>query len=615
MATSRRAERRGAPQPRRLLGLVLGAALLAAPGWGQRAADIESTRHNLSASGPGPVHALTETRICVFCHTPHNSAPLTPLWNRTLEPRNYQTYTSETLKAGPLPQPTGATKLCLSCHDGTIATGAVMVPSSGIAMVGGGTLPGGSLANLGLDLSGHHPVSFRYGSSLPNAELVSPPPAELSFGGGDVLHCTTCHDPHKDTWGKFLVKDNRFSALCTSCHRITGWEGSAHATASLDVTSVLPRPPKDFPAYTTLAEWGCESCHTPHFAPTGPQLLAFTDAAAVPYTCTSTGCHGGQSTGLTHAMAAHPVARPTAATLQTGGADIAAQIRKPSAHVPLAGVFAPEQVGAAVGIPGVTCADCHNPHLVNARPANGPVVGGMLAGVAGIDRNGTPVKPATFEYELCFKCHAEHASQIEAVPRVVATTNTRLEFDPTNVAFHPVVGVAHNPDVPSLGTSLEPALQHGDQINCTSCHADDEGGSRGPHGSNYPPILRLRYTTDDGAAESYETYALCYQCHDRNSILSDESFRKAAVRTTPSGGGHSGHLAAGASCAACHDPHGIPNTLAGNSGSHEQLVNFDLRIVEPVPGAPYPMYDRTGTFAGNCTLVCHGVTHNATSYQ
>jgi len=37
--------------------------------------------------------------------------------------------------------------------------------------------------------------------------------------------------------------------------------------------------------------------------------------------------------------------------------------------------------------------------------------------------------------------------------------------------------------------------------------------------------------------------------------------------------------------------------------------------VEPVPGAPYPMYDRTGTFAGNCTLVCHGVTHNATSYQ
>src|SRR4029079_16549957 len=175
MAISRRAERRWARRGQRLLGLALGAALLATPAAAQRAADIENTRHNLSVSGPGPIHALTETRICVFCHTPHNGAPQTPLWNRTLEPRTYQTYTSETLKAGPLPQPTGATKLCLSCHDGTIATGAVMVPSSGIPMAGGGNLSGGSLSNLVLDLSGHHPVSFRYGTSLPNAELVSPP--------------------------------------------------------------------------------------------------------------------------------------------------------------------------------------------------------------------------------------------------------------------------------------------------------------------------------------------------------------------------------------------------------------------------------------------------------
>ena len=39
-------------------------------------------------------------------------------------------------------------------------------------------------------------------------------------------------------------------------------------------------------------------------------------------------------------------------------------------------------------------------------------------------------------------------------------------------------------------------------IYCTTCHADDEGGSRGPHGSSFPPILRERYETADNTPES-----------------------------------------------------------------------------------------------------------------
>ena len=41
--------------------------------------------------------------------------------------------------------------------------------------------------------------------------------------------CITCHDPHKDTYGKFLLKDNRYSALCVTCHQMNGWSSSAHA--------------------------------------------------------------------------------------------------------------------------------------------------------------------------------------------------------------------------------------------------------------------------------------------------------------------------------------------------------------------------------------------------
>ncbi|VAW45953.1 Cytochrome c family protein, partial [hydrothermal vent metagenome] len=35
--------------------------------------DIVNTKHNLSASGPGTLKATTESRVCVFCHTPHGS--------------------------------------------------------------------------------------------------------------------------------------------------------------------------------------------------------------------------------------------------------------------------------------------------------------------------------------------------------------------------------------------------------------------------------------------------------------------------------------------------------------------------------------------------------------
>jgi hypothetical protein len=49
---------------------------------------ILNTKHNLSVSGPGPYKATIEDRICVFCHTPHNASPQTPLWNKKIEAVN-----------------------------------------------------------------------------------------------------------------------------------------------------------------------------------------------------------------------------------------------------------------------------------------------------------------------------------------------------------------------------------------------------------------------------------------------------------------------------------------------------------------------------------------------
>lgn len=598
------------PGGERLAALCLAAATTAAlgvsPAAAQTAAEIASTAHNLSVSGPGDVRALTETRICVFCHTPHNATPGSPLWNRELEPQTYQSYTSPTLDAGPLPPPSGPTKLCLSCHDGTVALGAVMEPPGGIAVSGGL----GPLSRFDLDLSNHHPVSFPYPASAP--ELASPPPDDLLHGGD--LHCSTCHDPHRDPYGKFLVADNRFSALCTRCHEVTGWQGSAHARSTASVVGVLPRPPKTSPEWTQLGEWGCQACHTPHFAPTPQHLLSFSDA----FSCTSAGCHGagpgGPHLAAPAAGSAAPVLRSAAAVL--GGVDIETQVRKASAHRPpeVATGWSGGATATGAGA-GVSCSACHDPHQVNDSPAEPPLASGLLAGVAGIDRNGMPVEPVTYGYEVCLKCHGDTATDLETVPRVVASVDTRRDFAVDSASFHPVFATSGRGEVPSLGTVLEPGLVQGQQIACTDCHADDSG-SRGPHGSDFPPLLRERYDLAPGSLESPEAYALCYRCHDRSSILADQSFRRAGPgSTTASGGGHSGHLGRGATCATCHDPHGVPSNPGDGTGSHSHLVNFDLRVVQPVAGATVPVFRDDGTFSGSCTLVCHGVEHRDSGYR
>lgn len=124
---------------KRKMFLILAAcALWMVPrGAGAIPEDVTRTKHNLSVSGPGPIRATTEKEICVFCHTPHNANPKVPLWNHAPSAAgNYTPYESLTLDAA-VGQPDGASKLCLGCHDGTVAVG--LTGSRGeIEMIGAG---------------------------------------------------------------------------------------------------------------------------------------------------------------------------------------------------------------------------------------------------------------------------------------------------------------------------------------------------------------------------------------------------------------------------------------------------------------------------------------------
>ena len=146
-----------------------------------------------------------------------------PLWNHETTTATYTLYSSPTLNATPVQPEHYASKLCLSCHDGTVA-----LDSFGGAT--GSTFISGD-AHIGTDLRGTHPIGIVYDSALATADkgLFNPDTKttalggsvrdDLLFGAGN-LECASCHDVHnsQSTGGSLLRISDNGSALCLTCH-------------------------------------------------------------------------------------------------------------------------------------------------------------------------------------------------------------------------------------------------------------------------------------------------------------------------------------------------------------------------------------------------------------
>ncbi len=553
---------------------------------------VVGSPHDLSASGPGKIHALNEEQVCIFCHAPHNATGQAPLWNRFDRQVHYRIYASSTTDAR-IDQPSGPSKMCLSCHDGAMALGLIASrPETEPIAMTRRTIPPGP-TDLTEDLSDDHPIGFRYDRALAvrDRQLRSPDSLtpELPLGAHGEVHCTTCHDPHNNELGNFLREPTAWSAICLSCHDMHGWRDSSHAISSARIDGRAVDPRERLP-YHTVAENGCTNCHKIHSAGSRQRLLRF---ARDESNCLN--CHSG---GVT-------------------ASNIDSELRKRSAHpvLRLFGRHDPKEDPRLMPR-HVECQDCHNPHAVqpterslsdalrSSNETTPRLVGPSMRFVSGVDRAGRPVDHARFEYEVCLKCHGETITTAPRsdIVRQVLQDNTRLEFQTGNPSYHPVFGARRNSDV----VSLVPPLRVGSVIGCTDCHNSDStgrgvlGAPTGPHGSIYAPLLIDNYSTGEFVTESPQSYALCYRCHERRSILADESFPL-----------HNLHVVRGrASCSACHDAHGISRTQ-GSSNTHSNLINFDLSIVRPAAGGlgSRVQYNDTGPNRGSCTLTCHGVTH------
>ncbi len=536
-----------------------------------RASSVVNTVHNLSATGPGSIKAVDEKNTCVFCHTVHKTSGQTPLWSHGMSSvSNYIVYSSPTLKAT-VGQPDGSSRLCLSCHDGTVALGLVSCRTTPIRMQGGVTTMPASASNLGTDLSGDHPISFVYDQNLAQLDQHLKDPSTLDkkirLDHNQKLQCATCHNPHDDQYGNFLVMDNTGSALCLSCHTDPAWPGSSHSMSSASPAALVKMSLGPAPKVVTVASLACASCHVPHKAGSRARLLI---NAREEQNCFS--CHNGNVVQKNLApefnkASVHPV-------LQTSTEHSLAEDPVNSAR-------------------HTACADCHNAHAANNTSALAPNSPGAIAGVQGLTAGGATINEAVHEYELCFRCHADSVNRGPAqVTRLVPETNKRIQFSPANQSFHPVETIGKNPNVPSLIAPWTTASV----MYCTDCHNNDQGpraggtGPGGPHGSAFAPLLERRLVLTDLTGESAANYALCYKCHSRDSILSDQSFKS-----------HRKHIVEDqTACTTCHDSHGV--------AANDRLINFNLNYVSPAGNFPI-QFVPGGASGPTCVLKCHDHDH------
>ena len=195
------------------------------------AGDMTGTAHDLASQG------FTMGENCIICHTPHDSdisITVTPLWYHEPSSTTYNMYFTEDETTNT--QPTGASKLCLSCHDGVTA----------IDKFGGrATLPfmnGTTGANVGNEQSDSHPISIIFDTemALKNPSLYDPEKRQVTIGAGGEntrtgtirelllpngrVQCSSCHDVHNNLVGDskkdqpFLKITRAGSEICLTCH-------------------------------------------------------------------------------------------------------------------------------------------------------------------------------------------------------------------------------------------------------------------------------------------------------------------------------------------------------------------------------------------------------------
>ncbi len=179
--------------------------------------------------------------LCRVCHVPHDHDRAQRfgdnglLWNHALSSATYTMYTSATLDGTTASQPTGYSKLCLGCHDGTVGIDTFDKYPGGTVFMddynNNFLMPGPSY---NFNFNSTHPISVVYDETLDPNLLPKNTPFGTSgtiedvLEGGSVVQCSSCHDVHDQAgevvpFTHLLRVEQRASfgspsGLCLSCH-------------------------------------------------------------------------------------------------------------------------------------------------------------------------------------------------------------------------------------------------------------------------------------------------------------------------------------------------------------------------------------------------------------
>lgn len=208
-----------------------------------------------------------QSRICVYCHHPHNARiqgssegptgdemEYSPLWNRQMSDRNFTGYnngimmgTADSQQQHMLNASTpgnggtaigGVSLLCMSCHDGVVAMNAYSsnnadggTGSSNVLNAAGSAISG--TAAFTTNLNNHHPMGFSYVAVQADDNEIAATDVEmvpgmgvnigdLLYGADNTMECVTCHDVHntanQEGAERFLWRSNNESNFCLTCH-------------------------------------------------------------------------------------------------------------------------------------------------------------------------------------------------------------------------------------------------------------------------------------------------------------------------------------------------------------------------------------------------------------
>lgn len=493
--------------------------------------------------------------------------------------------------------------------------------------------------NVTSSAQGSHPV----GVGIPSGQYKNPVLLPLDAPTA-MVRCQSCHVLHyAPSANGALLRVSNVTTLCSDCHTLAD---TAAPASHLDATAGVLWPGgqygSTFPQKTDTSERGfCSNCHQPHGWPNAADTSV--DYARLLVDVEENLCY-----------TCHDANGPALRNVQ---AEFGKTYRHPLTSA--SGVHAPGEAVLSTGARHVECDDCHNSH--RARPYTSPApappnIAPVLAGLSGVTATGTVTDPraggaeATYEYQICFKCHADGANKPHTrtystygpTPfRATYVTgqdqtnyNIRLQFESTvaPVARHPVTRPSAGTISPSVRTYMR-NLNNTDNTNrpmgagryiyCSDCHSSNQargfGGTapNGPHGSTNAHLLERNYAVNTLAAGQSAggslvqlphppaygptgTYALCEKCHKISSTDGT-----CAVGTSPL---HQYHATQdfGMSCSTCHSPHGVNNGTANNQG----MVNFDMNLVARNTSSTYtvPTMVRSGNSA-TCYLRCHGIIH------